>query len=228
MKPIRVLLVAMSIFLCAIISAQAEVKSLRFYILDYLDSHQKLRIKRALHLWVDEDDIRFEDAGNFLTVVEIQPPQNKKLRIYKILKQLKDQRLTGRYASDGHLLSRTEVVAVGKVFRHEKYFHRFRYPLERPALWASDTEQMFLFEQSPKVDELQMMVNDKINREMVKGQEPFFAKDYPDVIVKGNIPAFDGHSPVIVLKEFGDPKTGLPKKKAKKQKRGLRRWIPFF
>ncbi len=197
-------------------------------ILDHLDSYQQWRVKRALRLWVDENDIRFEDAGTFVTVVEIRPPKNKKLRLYKILKRLKDQRLTGGYASAGPLLWRTEVLAVGKVFRNEQFVQRYRYPRERPALWMSDTEEMFLFEQAPKVDELQMMVNDKINREMVRGQRPFFAKDYPDVIVKGNIPAFDGHYPVLVLKEFGDAKTGLPKKKAKKQKQGLRRWIPFF
>ena len=227
MKPIRVLLIAISIFLCTIISAQAGVKSLQFYILGHLDGYQRWRVKRALRLWVDEKDIRFEDAGNFVTVVEIQPPQGQKLRLYKILKRLKDNRLTGGYASDGHLLWRTEVTAVGKVFRREQ-FERYRYASERPALWISDTKQIFLFEQAPKVDELQTMVSDKINSGVARGQRPFFSKHYPDVIVKGNIPAFDGHHPVLVLKEFRDAKRELPKKKAKKQKQGLRRWIPFF
>lgn len=233
MKPRWIFLLTIIIFLFAIISVSAEIQSVRFYILGYFTNYQEQRMKRALRPWVDEKYIEFKDAGNFVTIVEIKLPKHQSLRLYKILKQLKDTRLRGEHAEDGHLLWRTEATAVGQVYRHQHWFNRYRYPREQPALWVADTGQTFLMEYSAEADELQMMVNDKINREMVRrmpGEEPVFPLDYPDVIVNGVVAAFDGHYPVLVLKEFGDAEKGLPEKKVteKKKKHGLLRWIPFF
>lgn len=233
MKSRWIFLFTITILLFAIISVSAEIQSVRFHILGYFTNYQEQRMKRALRLWVDEEDIEFKDVGNFVTVVEIKPKKHKALRLYKILKQLKDTRMRGEHSQGGHLVWRTEATAVGQVYRHQHWFHRHRYPREQPALWVTDTGQTILMEYSAKADELQMMVNDKINREMVRrmpGETPVFPLDYPDVIVNGVVAAFDGHYPVLSVKEFGDAKKGLPKKKVteKKKRHGLLRWIPFF
>jgi hypothetical protein len=222
-----------TILLFAIISASAEIQSVKFHILGYFTNYQEQRVKHALSPWVDEEEIEFKDMGNFVTVVEIKPKKHRALKLYRILKQLKDTRLRGERAEGGHLLWRTEATAVGQVYRHQHWFHRFRYPREQPALWVADRGQAFLMEYSKEADDLQMMVTDEINREMVRrmpGEEPIFPLDYPDVIVNGVVASFDGHYPVLVVKEFGDAKEGLPEKKAPREKKrsGLLRWIPFF
>jgi len=232
MKSRWIFLLTIIIFLFAVISASAEIQSIRFHILGYFTNYQEQRVKHALSPWVDEEEIEFKDMGGFVTVVEIKPKKHRALKLYRILKQLKDTRLRGEHAEDGHLLWRTEATAAGQIYRQQHWFHRFRYPRQQPALWVGDTGQAFLMEYSKEADDLQMMVNDKTNREMIRRmsrEEPAFPLDYPEVIVDGVVAAFDGHHPLLVVKEFGDAEKGLPKKKTpkKKKRRGLLHWLPF-
>ena len=225
------LLVLTIVLFSAISFAHAEIQRVRFYILGHFNNYQEWRMKRALRLWVDSADIKFEDMGNFVTVVDIRPPKNKKLRIRKILKQLKDTRMRGEHSKGGHLLWRSEATVVAKPFRYEHWEWPDRYPREQPALWITDSGQKVLLTYSKESDKLQMRVNKKRKRAMARGargNRPFFQKNYPDMIVKGDIVAFDGHYPVLAVKTFGDAEKGLPKKKAKKRRQGLSHWIPFF
>ncbi|MFQ6041333.1 MAG: hypothetical protein ACE5PV_10795 [Candidatus Poribacteria bacterium] len=233
MKSRWIFLLTIALLLLTVIPVSAEIQSVRFHILGHFTNYQEQRVKHALSPWIDEKYIEFKDMGDFVTIVEIKPPEHQALKLYRILKQLKDTRLRGEYSQGGHLLWRTEATAVGQVYRHQHGFYRFRYPREQPALWVADTGQTFLMEYSKEADELQMMVNDKINREMIRkmpGEEPIFPLDYPDVIVNGVVSAFDGHYPVLVVKEFGDAEKGLPRKKTseKRKRHGLLRWLPFF
>ncbi len=229
MTSTRFKLLALAIvgMLATVSVAQAEIQSVRLHIFGYFNNYQVWRMKRALRLWISPEDISFKDAGSFVTVVEIKPPKNKKMRFNRIINRLKDTRLLGSVTS-GHLVWRKEAVAVGKLYRYQNWRRRRRYR-ERPALWVTDAEQIILLARSKKVDDLQLKVLDKTGRELPRaGRKPTFRKDYPDIIVKGNLHSTGKHRPVLVVKQFAFAEDGLPKEKPKKQRQGWEQWIPFL
>jgi len=73
------------------------------------------------------------------------------------------------------------------------------------------------------------MVIDKTEGEIPRaGIKPRFHKDYPEIVVKGNLHLRGKHRPVLVVKDFALAEDGLPKKKPKKQRQGWEQWIPFL
>ena len=213
--------------LAAVSIAQAEIQNVRFYILGYFNSCQVWRMKNALSLWISPEDISIKDAGGFWTVVEIKPSENKKVRFNKIMKRLKDTRILGN-ATSGHLVWRKEAVVVGKLYRYQDWRRQHRYR-SRPALWVTDAKQIIYLARSRKVDDLQLAVLDRINGQIPRaGVKPRFHKDYPDIIVKGNLHLTGKHRPVLAVKEFALAGEGLPKEEPKKQRQGWEQWIPFL
>jgi len=223
----KLLALAIVCILATVSAAQAEIQSVRIYIFGHFNNYQAWRMKRALRLWISPEDISFKDAGGFVTVVEIKPPKNKKVRFNRIMKRLKDTRFLGSVTS-GHLVWRKEAVAIGKLYRYQNRNRRYRYR-ERPALWVTDAEQIILLARSKKVDDLQLMVLDKTGKELPRaGRKPIFRKNYPDIIVKGNLHSTGKYRPVLVVKKFALAEDGLPKGKPKKQRQGWEQWIPFL
>jgi len=194
--------IALILSITAVQSSQAEIQRIRFYLFGPISNDVQRQIQRVLQPWVDTKEVEVSqigDEGKFLTAVEITPKKKGTMRLYQMVKQIRDMRI-----HSGAKLWKTELVATGRVFDyiHWRRANRDVYPRKHYALQTSKTHQVILLRPDAQLDDLKKLV----------------ATEDKEVTIVGEIPTFERSYPLIILKQFGLSNTDVAKQILQKTK----------
>ena len=211
-KPLFSMLLAVFLIAGFTHSSLAEVETVKIEMFGFVTNEDARQIRRLLEPWAKPQDVKFYPAKDkkgrerpFAMVVEIIPRRDNKYReshtldIYRIMRQLKDNRFRGRQSSGANGRSRvlkTEATVSGNLFAHVGWSRSYIRNVPFWRRWRADTsavnhamvaggwDEKIVFADSDEFDQLRQEAGQDGRRVKVKGVIVGFDGPYPIMSVR--------------------------------------------
>lgn len=208
-------------------SSLAEVETIKIEMFGFVTNEDARQIRRLLEPWAKPEDVKFYPAKDkkgrerpFATVIEVIPRRDNKYRetytldIYRIMRQLKDNRFRGRQSSGANGRSRvlkTEATVSGSLFAHAGWSRSYIRNVPFWRRWRADTSAVNHAMVARGWDEKIVFADndefDQLRREA--------GQDGRRVKVRGTIVGFDGPYPIMSVRDHRLEYVIEPKEKKK-------------
>jgi hypothetical protein len=211
-KPLFSMLLAVFLIAGFTYSSLAEVETVKIEMFGFVTNEDARQIRRLLEPWAKPQDVKFYPAKDkkgrerpFAMVVEIIPRRDNKYReshtldIYRIMRQLKDNRFRGRQSSGANGRSRvlkTEATVSGNLFAHPGWSRSYIRNVPFWRRWRADTsavnhamiargwDEKIVFADSDEFDDLRREAGQDGRRVKVRGTIVGFDGPYPIMSVR--------------------------------------------
>lgn len=183
--------------------AEAEIEKLQIHFFgSALSNYDKQQVRRLLSPFVEPKNVKFytdvDRHGRELpysTVVEITPDREY-VKVYKIIRQLQDQRFKGKQAVSHSWSVKTEATITGNLFKYVGWSrsHIRHVPFWRR--WQQTSSVKHAFDTGNMRNKIVFSNNEEYYKLIEK------AGGGERVEIRGQIAGFDGPYPVMSVRKF--------------------------